>query len=77
MLINTDRFLILSGQRNYFYQQKNYYLNEINRIGNVLDKANHKKKKYKKILLEERDNTDRQIKRMEMDILYFREKVKQ
>ncbi len=76
VLLNADRFLLVSGQRNYFYQQKEYYLEEINRIGNILDKVKYKKKHYKKKWTEDCAEKDLEISRLEKDIIFFREKVK-
>jgi hypothetical protein len=45
MLINADRFLLLSGQRTYFYEQKIYYMKEIERLSEIYQKAYHKKTK--------------------------------
>ena len=40
-LINSDIFLVLSGQRNYFYDQKAYYLNEISRLQELYTNCNN------------------------------------
>lgn len=32
LLVNSDIYLLLSGQRNYFYEQKQYYINEIDNL---------------------------------------------
>jgi hypothetical protein len=66
---------MISGHRNYFYEQKAYYVTEINRITLLYDKVNFKKTKYKKELKEIRQNLEREKERLEKDIQYFREKV--
>ena len=76
MLINSDIYSIISGHRNYFYEQKNYYQNEITRITELFSKANFKKTKYKKDCKEIEKNLQREIERLEKDIQYFRDKVK-
>lgn len=73
--MNTDRYLILSGHRNYFYNQKIFYITELERIGNLLDKIKRKKKNYKKKYLEIKENNDSTIARLQKDIQYFRDKV--
>ncbi len=52
LLINADKFLILSGMRTYFFQQKDFYQDEINRLTNLYQKAYYKKKNYKKKMIE-------------------------
>lgn len=76
LLINSDVFSIVSGHRNYFYEQKSFYMNEIARINNLYDKAKFKQSKYKKEFLEMSKNFEREKERLEKDIQYFREKVK-
>lgn len=48
MLVNSDRFLLLSNQRDYFIDKKNYFIYEMNRLTNLYEKAYYKKRKYKK-----------------------------
>lgn len=55
LLANSDIFLILSGQRSYFYDQKEYYLNEIEKL----------KKQYTYIFEEKRNI---QLKYFETDL---------
>lgn len=76
MLVNTDRYLLLSGQRNYFYHQKEFYLNEIKRITEIYDRCHFKKKNYKKRLVEIKENMDLEISRLEKEVQYLRDKVK-
>ena len=66
---------MISGHRNYFYEQKTYYLNEISRITQLYEKVNFKKNKYKKEVKENSQNFEREKERLEKDIQYFREKV--
>ena len=74
-MINSDLYSIISGHRNYFYEQKAYYISEINRITLLYDKVNFKKTKYKKELREITQNLEMEKERLEKDIQYFREKV--
>ena len=75
MLVNGDRYMIISGHRNYFYDQKNFYLSEISRISQLMEKAKYKKRSYKKLNEELKIQTERVVGRMEKDIQYFRDKV--
>ncbi len=74
-MVNTDRYLLASGHRNYFYQQKDYYLNEIKRITEMFEKANYKKIIHKKKIADLTEQMQREVNRLEKDIKYFREKV--
>jgi hypothetical protein len=38
MLVNADKFLLVSGQRNYFFDQKAYYQSEIDRLTKMYQK---------------------------------------
>ena len=76
LLVNSDIYSIISGHRNYFYEQKAYYINEIARVTQLYEKVNFKKSKYKKEIKEISTNFDREKQRLEKDIQYFREKVK-
>ena len=67
--------MIISGHRNYFYDQKNFYLSEISRISQLMEKAKYKKRSYKKLNEELKIQTERVVGRMEKDIQYFRDKV--
>ena len=46
VLVNSDRFLIITGQRNYFFQQKENYKNEIVTLSNIINRNNIEKKNY-------------------------------
>lgn len=74
-MVNADRYLIVSGHRNYFYDQKNYYLSEIARISELYENCKFKKKSYKRSLKDMQAQMEREIGRLEKDIQYFRDKV--
>jgi hypothetical protein len=76
LLVNADKFLLLSEQRNYFYHQKEFYTFEIDRISKLYEDKRFKKREYKKKYIEVRNNMNREVERLEKDIEYFREKVK-
>jgi len=67
--------MVVSGHRNYFYDQKNFYLSEIVRISDLMEKAKYKKKNYKKSTKDMQTQMDREIAKLEKDIDYFRDKV--
>lgn len=75
MLVNADRYLIVSGHRNYFYDQKNYYLSDIARITELYENSKFKKKSYKRSLTVMEGQLEREMERLNKDIQYFREKV--
>lgn len=75
LLVNADRFLMSTGQRSYFYDQKNYYLSEIERLTQLYQKAYFKKREYKKKFTEIDVNFDKHKKLMEEEINYLRERV--
>lgn len=67
--------MVVSGHRNYFYDQKNFYLAEIQRISDLMEKAKYKKRAYKKSNKDMQGQLDREVARLEKDIDYFRDKV--
>jgi hypothetical protein len=67
--------MVVSGHRNYFYDQKNFYLSEITRISDLMEKAKYKKRAYKKSSKDMQGQMDREIARLEKDVDYFRDKV--
>lgn len=67
--------MIVSGHRNYFYDQKNHYLNETQRISDLMEKAKYKKRAYKLSNKEMKGQMETEVARLEKDIQYFREKV--
>jgi hypothetical protein len=75
LLINSDRFLLLSGQRSYFYEQKEFYTAEIERLNNLYQKAYFKKTGYKKKWRATVDQMDDLRLRMEQELAILREKV--
>ena len=75
LLINADRYLLISGHRNYFYQQKDYYINEIQRITELYDNSRYKKNNYKKECLLIKKNMETEVDRLIKEIKYFRERV--
>jgi len=75
LLINSDIYSIISGHRNYFFEQKQFYSAEIKRITELHQKIVYKKNKYKKELKEISSNFDLERQRLEKELQYFRDKV--
>lgn len=75
LLVNADKYLIISGQRNYFYDQKNYYLKEIERLTEIYQKAYFKKRDYKKKLIEKDQEIIKVSDNLQMEITFLRNKI--
>lgn len=74
-MVNADRYLIISGQRTYFYDQKQYYLNEIDRLTKIFEKAYFKKRKYKSKSEDLEKDILKFTSKYDADIEYLRKKV--
>ena len=75
MLINADRFLLVSGQRFYFYEQKKHYQSEIERLNELYKKYYYKKKKQKVELLEIKEKMTKTVNKYENEIASYRSRV--
>ena len=74
-IINADRFLLASGQRGYFYEQKRTLSIEIERLNNLYKNYYYKKKTWKKKYIDkEEENVNRFIK-LENEITAYKKKV--
>ena len=75
LLINSDRFLIASGQRT-FYSDKNSVLQlEVERL-NSLYKSNYfKKKEWKKKFIEKEKDMEKTVNKLEKELENYRKKV--
>jgi hypothetical protein len=76
LLVNADRFLLASGQRNYFYEQKQFYLTEIDRLQHIYQKAYFKKREYKKQVQEKNLVLQKQAENFNKEIMFLRKKVR-
>ncbi len=74
-MINADRYIVVSGQRNYFYGQKSVYLTEIFKLKKLLEESKRKKRNYKNSSVLIQEQMDKQVARLEKDIDCFRAKV--
>lgn len=75
LLINADRFLLLSGQRFYFYEQKKYLQAEIDRLNELYKKYYYKKKNQKEQILKLKEEITKSIGKYEMELNYYKNKV--
>ena len=75
LIVNADRYLLVSGQRNYFYDQKIYYTSEIERLTALYQKHYYKKRELKKTLVQLKEDFSQQKIRLEKDLGFLREKL--
>jgi len=75
MLVNSDRFLLVSNQRSYFNDQKNFYKFEIERLTNLYEKAYHKKRSYKKNYKELIVLKEDLVLKYEREIMYLKQNL--
>ena len=75
LLFNAYRLGIVSNQKNYFYEQKEHYVNEIERVTIKYDKIRNKKKSYKKQYIDTKKEGDANVIRYEKEIKFLRDKV--
>lgn len=75
MLINADRFLLVSGQRFYFYEQKKNLQSEIERLNELYKKYYYKKKKQKVDVAEMKEKLAKSISRYESEIAIYKSRV--
>jgi hypothetical protein len=74
ILVNADVFLLISGQRNYFYDQKVYFMNEIERLQQLFQKNKNKKREWKKKFQESELYSRNSVIKLENELFLYREK---
>lgn len=74
-LVIADIYLLLSGQKNYFFNQKIYYINEIERLTQMYQRQHARKREYKKLLTSIKETRDRTEKMLNDEIRYLRDKI--
>ena len=67
-LVNADKFLLISGQRSYFFEQKNFYLKEISRLEKLYNKFRFKKQTYKQKWMDKTDDYNHMVNRLEKQV---------
>ena len=75
LILNSDMYLILSGQRGYFYEQKKFYLSENRRLANVVNQKQMRKKYYKELLKEHKILFQKEKDKHEEDVNFLRDKL--
>ncbi len=75
-MINADRFLMISGQRGYFYEQKNFFQQEVERLNEMFKKNYYKRQKWKNKYYELNNELIQTKNKLEKEIESLREKVK-
>ena len=75
LILNSDMYLILSGQRGYFYEQKKFYLSENRRLANVVNQKQMRKKYYKELLQEHKILYQREKDKHEEDVNFLRDRL--
>ena len=71
-LVNSDRFLLISGQKAYFFEQIEYYKRELIRLETLYNKFHFKKKFYKDKYIEKDNEVNSITSRFENEILELR-----
>lgn len=74
ILINADSYLIISGQKNYFFDQKTYFTTEIDRLTKLYKTMHISKDKWKNRFKESESANINRIFYLEREIYNFREK---
>lgn len=75
LLANSDLFLLLSGQRSYFYDQKEFYLQEIDKLKKHLNEVIEDKENYKIKYYKFEEETKKSFDRMSNEIIKLRSMV--
>jgi hypothetical protein len=74
ILINADVYLIISGQKNYFFDQKTYFISEIERLNKLFKKTLISKNKWKNRFREADSANTNRIFILEKELFNYREK---
>ena len=75
LILNSDIYLILSGQRNYFFEQKKFYVQENRRLAGLVNHKQMRKKYYKDLLKENDLKFQKEKAQLEEDITFLRDKL--
>ena len=75
VLINLDRFQVISGQKNFIIQQKKNFNSEIERLSTLYKHNYFKKKEWKQKHKEKENEIKNMIIKFEKDIKKYRERV--
>ena len=75
LVLNSDILLTLSGQRNYFYDTKKFYINETRRITELLNHQQMRKKFYKNLLKKHSINYENEKRELKQNIDFLKAKM--
>lgn len=75
LLVNADRYQIVSGHNGYLHDQKVQLVNENERLNNLNSKNCNKKKEWKNKYFQMEDEYKRKIFKLETDLTNFKNKV--
>jgi hypothetical protein len=75
LLINSDRFLILSGQRSFYTEKSTILQREIERLNDLYKENYFKKKEYKKKFLDKEIQMVKVVGKLEKELEIYRAKV--
>jgi hypothetical protein len=67
---------MISGQRGYFYEQKNFFQQEVDRLNEMFKKNYYKRQKWKNKYYELNNELIQTKNKLEKEIESLREKVK-
>ena len=73
-LVNSDIHLICSGNRQYYYDKKKYFINEISRISNLVKEYEGKKVYWKNKFLDQEILFKKTVESYEAQVTFWREK---
>lgn len=72
--MNVDRFLIISGQRNFLTEQKQHFIREVDRLTALYKKFYYKKRIWKNKFLDKQKEANNIVQRFEKEIQKYQEK---
>ena len=75
MLINADRFTMISSQRGYFYEQKIFFAQEQERLKTLHQKNYYKKREWKQKYLLLTTEIQQMKLKLEKEISFYKDKV--
>jgi hypothetical protein len=75
LLVNADRYSLASENRNYFYDQKKFYLSEIERITKLYEKQYNKKQELKSRIRTLSEQHSKERNTLGKEIEFLREKL--
>jgi hypothetical protein len=75
LLINADRFLSISGQKNYYSDRMENMQKEIERLISIYNKNYYKKKEWKSKYLELEQRSNKETSRLQKELNMYKSKV--